>query len=148
MAKMTRATLRTFYLRALADEDPVTAQYYFQKMQEYDEALRLYGIGAAKATLPKVRVRRAGGRMALMKRYLAALKDGDDELAQALMRRIAARDKSGLMDDRQDTDRSGLPLMDMRGAHLGDVPEGFFKAKDLPKRIMDEYRAVLAGLRR
>lgn len=145
-AKMTRSTLRTFYLRALADEDPVTAQYYFQKIQEYDEALRLYGIEAAKATLPKIRVRRAGGRMALMKRYLDALKAGDDELAQRLHRKIAARDKSGLMDDRQD--RTGLPLMDTRGAELGDVPAVFFKAKDLPKHIVDEYRALLAGLRR
>lgn len=143
MAKMSRTTLRTFYLRALADEDPVTAQYYFQKMQEYDEALRLYGIDAAKAALPKTRVRRSGGRLALMKRYLAALKDGDSDTALALQRKIATRDKSGLADGVE------VPTMELpKGVQMGDVPEGFFKAKDLPKSVAAEYRAILAGLRR
>lgn len=99
---MSRSTLRTFYLRALADEDPITASYYFQKMQEYDEALRLYGKATAKATLPAIRVRRKGGRMALNQRYLAALKAGDTAKASELQRRIAARDKSGMLDHKVD----------------------------------------------
>jgi hypothetical protein len=94
--------LKTFYLRALADEDPITASYFFQKMQEYDEALRLYGKAAAKATLPAVRVRRKGGRMALNQRYLAALKAGEVEKAAELQRRIASRDKSGMLDHKVD----------------------------------------------
>lgn len=107
-AKMSRTSLRTFYLRALADEDPITAQYYFQKMQEYDEALHLYGKAAARATLPSVRVRRKSGRMDLSARYLDALKAGDTARADQLARKIATRDKSGLSDSKP---RSMDPLI-------------------------------------
>ena len=119
-SRMSRASLRTFYLRALADADPVTAQYYFQKMQAYDEAFRLYGLEAAKATLPKTRVRRKAGRLALQKAYLDALKAGDTEKADALAAKIATRDRSGMQDD---------------------------KRYDLPDHVLAEFDAVLAGLR-
>lgn len=137
MAAMNRNSLRIFYLRALSDEDPVTAQYYFQKMQEFDEALRLYGPAAAKATLPKIRIRRAGGRLALMRKYLDALKAGNDGLAQRIQRRIAARDKSGLTDS---VDAPAEVLM-------GDIPMSFFRAKDLPAHVAAEYRNRMSGRR-
>jgi hypothetical protein len=78
--------------------DLTTGQYYFQKIQDYDEAMRLLGKEAAQATLPTVRVRRAGGRVDLSQKYLDAVRDGDEELAAKLQRRIHARDRSGMVD--------------------------------------------------
>lgn len=98
-AKISRNSLRSYYLRALADEDAVSAQFFFQKMQEYDLALIARGKAAARETLPGMQVLRKGGRLALNKRYLKALRAGDSEEAAALLRRVATRDKSGLADD-------------------------------------------------
>jgi hypothetical protein len=136
---MSRHTLKQFYLRALADEDPVAAQYYFQKMQAYDEALALYGKEAAQALLPKVRVRRKGGRLALNRQYLDALKAGDSEKAAAILNKIATRDRSGMADAVEPTPEPVL---------MGDVPRGFWGSRDaLPQHIKDEFARLFKGLR-
>jgi hypothetical protein len=90
--------MRTYYLIAMRKGDLTTAQYYWQKIQDYDEALRLLGKEAAKMTLPTRRARRSGGRVDLSQQYLDAVRAGDDELAAKLQRRIANRDKSGMVD--------------------------------------------------
>lgn len=97
-AKISRSGLRSYYLRALAGEDAIAAQFFFQKMQEYDEALRLHGKKAARATLPTMRIRRKGSRLNLGQQYLDALKAGELELASKLQKKIATRDRSGMLD--------------------------------------------------
>lgn len=97
-SKIPRSSLRTYYLIAMRRGDLTTAQYYFHKIHDYDEAMRLLGKEAAQETLPTVRARRKGGRVDLSQQYLDAVRDGDEELAAKLQRRIYARDRSGMVD--------------------------------------------------
>jgi hypothetical protein len=118
-ARMTRQQLKSYYLRAMAADDPLTADFFFQAMKKYDETLALYGKKAARATLPRQRARRKSGRLDLNAKYLDALKAGDVEGAAKIKNKIVSRDKSGMQDS-------------------ASAPQ---------ERVLKEFKSTLAALR-